>query len=200
MIKKLIPCFFIFVTSLSPVFGENLYFYHHPDIAFALQANKDPRFDGKIQAEERVGYGFSLRFFSYFGVDIAFRFSNIHPSSLTGGFQYRGYISFGPSLGIFGRIPVLNGSAAVRVFSHFIPQFASYYVINTSFFFLSMDGGIGLEIPLNPRGNWLVFASLPVSFQFRRDLAYSISPALSVSFQHRILPLVPRLEGGSDGE
>jgi hypothetical protein len=188
MIKKLIPFFFIFVTSLFPVFGENVRFYHHPDVSVLFQLNRDPRYVMKPQVEEQISYGFSLRLFHYFGIEIGFRVFNVHPSSLAGGTQYRGFAGFGPSAGLFGRYPFPGGGAAFRGFARFQPNFAAYYNINISFFYLSFQGGWGVELHLGRGGDWFLFAALPVSVNFRRDLSFSIAPGLSVSFHHQLLP------------
>ena len=171
MIKKLIPFFFIFVTYISPIFSENVRFTHHPETSILMQINKDPRYSAKVQLQERFNYGFSLILFQYFGIDMYFHLYNVLPSGLADGSQYRGFTAFGPGAGLFGRYPFPDNKIAVRAFARFQPNFASYYSINTLFFFFSLESGAGIEIWLSKKNDWFIFAAIPVSISFRRDLA-----------------------------
>ena len=198
MVKKLIPFFFIFVTSILPLFGENVHLYHHPDTGIFLQINSDPRYQAEIQLEERFSYGISLAFFRYFGITIDFQLYNVHPSSIAGGSQYRGFYGLGPGIGVFGRYRFRDSIAGVRGFFRFFPRYASYYSINTSFFYFAVEGGAGAEFWLSKNGDWLLFAAVPVTVNLRRDLGMSAAPGLSLSFHHRLLPWPYGKEAAAD--
>lgn len=195
MAKRLIPFFLFFVTSITGIFGQNFQIYHRPELSVSAQINKDPRFSAKLQLEERGAYGFSFIFGRYIGIDLAFQFIHVHPSSVSDGYQYRGFIGCGPRAGIFGRVPFQN-KTALRIFFTVDPQFASYYAVNTSFFFMGLRGGVGLELHLSKRDDWFLFPAIPVNFNLRRDLDFSIIPGVSVSFHHRLLPW-PYKKGGN---
>ncbi len=198
MVRKLIPCFLLFVTSLTPLYGANIRFFHHPELGIAFQINKEPRFSDKMQVEENIGYGFALLFFEYFGIDLSFRVTHVHNSSIRGGFQYRGYLSLGPSAGLFGRVPIGGTLGAWRIFTRFHPAFATYNTIDTSFFFLGLIGGTGLELQFTETKDWFLVTSLSVSINLRRDLTYSLAPGVLLSLHHQLLPWPYKKEGTAE--
>jgi len=196
-VKKLIPCFLLFVTTISPIFSQSIKLEHFPELSIVTQLNKDTRYEPKIQAEESFLYGFSVQFFDYFGIGAAMRVFNVHASDLTGGFQYRGYLGWGPQLRLFGRIPLQNNgntggvsgtiSTALLGFIYFTPQFARYNLIDRSFFYLALQTGAALEIVPPNVVNWSLRVGIPVYINFRQDLEYSLAVGLSVTFIHRII-------------
>lgn len=198
IVKKLIPCFLFFVTTISPIFSQSIKLEHFPEMSIVTQLNKDTRYGPKIQAEESFLYGFSVQFFDYFGIGAALRVFNVHASDLTGGFQYRGYAGWGPQVRLFGRIPLQNSgntggdtgtiSTALLGFVYFTPQFARYNLIDRSFFYLALQAGVAFEIvPLNVV-SWSLRMGIPVYVNFRQDLEYSLAAGFSVTFTHRLLP------------
>ena len=203
--NRLIACFFIFVTSVSALFSQNLKLLQQPEISLFMQINKDPRYGAKIQAEESGGYSLSLLVSEYFGAGIGVRGLLVQPSGLSGGFQYRGYTAWGPSLRLFGRFPLFVSSAPGSPVSLFIipfvsgsPQFAAYGLIDRSFFFMNIRSGISMEFRFFKTAGWSLLVSLPVSVNFRQDLTYSIAPGISFTFSHQLLPWVKKGEGAAE--
>ena len=195
MLRKLIPCFFFFVIVIHPVFSADLALYHHPEASLQVQINEDPRYSAKLQMEEGVSYGFSFFFLPQAAVFLGFGFSNVHDSSFSEGFQYRGFGIFTPSIGISGRL--IRGEHTYGSYKPvFAPglsisagfNFAWYTGIDRAFFYLSAQPASFIDFYFPKMKSWFLRFQFPVDIIFRRDLQFSIAPGFSVSFFHRLLP------------
>ncbi len=145
--------------------------------------------------EEKVSYGFSFFFLPQAAVRLAFGLANVHDSSFAGGFQYRGFGIFTPSVGISGRIIRKNDRYGGKRLM-FVPglgvsagfNYAWYTGIDRSFFYLSAEPALFIDLYFPGMKSWFVRINVPFEISFRRDLEYSLSPGFSLSFFHRLLP------------
>jgi hypothetical protein len=186
---KGIAFFVLFVIAGSALPAEDFRFHHHLTGGFRAALNRAEPFPLEFQSQEEIAYGLLFQIWRFFGIGIETGFDFVQASSLSGGFQYRGYTAYFLGLSLEGRYifpregKELTFSLGASVGGR--GNYAWYDEINRAFFFVSLVPEPFFEFLPRRDHLWHVRIGLPMAVNFRRDIALSLEPGLRISIYHR---------------
>lgn len=90
MSRIFIPCFFIFVISSVPLWGENTVFHWRVQADYTLFITKGDSLQTQIQHSESLQNGFLFALGDHFYIDSMIGMYHVHNSALREGYRYRG--------------------------------------------------------------------------------------------------------------
>ncbi|MFP4562816.1 MAG: hypothetical protein ACLFRY_05830 [Spirochaetia bacterium] len=202
---KGIAFFVLFVIAGATLQARDFRFHHHLTGGFRAALNRADPFPVKMQPQEEIAYGLLFQLFPFLGIGLETGLDFVQPSSLSGGFQYRGYTAYFLGLSLGGRYIFPNeGKEHTYSLGAAVAgrgNYAWYDGINRFFFFLSFVPEVFFEFLPRRDHLWHLRIGLPVALNFRRDIALSMEPGVRISIYHRpiyhIRRAVERSRGGS---
>ena len=179
----------LFVIAGSSLAGADFRFHHHLTGGFRTALNREDRFPLKLQPQEEITYGLLFQIWPFFGIGIETGLDFVQASSLSGGFQYRGYTAYFLGVSLEGRY-IFPNEGEDRTYSLGASvsgrgNYAWYDDISRVFFFVSVVPEPFFEFLPRRDHLWHVRIGLPVAVNFRRDMALSLEPGIRISIYHR---------------
>lgn len=202
---KGIAFFVLFVIAGSSLPAGDFRFHHHLSGGFNTGLTRTDPFPTKLQTQEEIAYGLLFQIWPFFGIGLETGLDFVQPSSLSGGFQYRGYTAYFLGLSLGGRY-IFPNEGKEHTFSLGASvagkgNYAWYDGIDRAFFFFSVVPEPFFEFLPRRDHLWHLRIGLPVAVNFRRDIALSVAPGIRISIYHRpvyhIRRAVERSRGGS---
>jgi hypothetical protein len=185
--KKSIAFFIIFVTVSAGLAGENQQTALCVSAGGGVVLSREDPFQLKAQADFGGGIGVEFPAGRLLAVGLGLGGHQTLPSSLAGGWAYRGFGGFDlrallilkglPPLAL-GRLRAEPNLAAGPVVRYDRYQYTRLY-----FFYLGLVAAPGLEIPLPRSPHHALTVSLPLRLYFRRDIDLSAACGLELGWK-----------------
>ena len=176
----------IFVTGLVPIFAAKRPLSLSFGAASGAALTRDERFPIKPQWDINLGAGADLPIGGPISLGLGLAFHHTTPSSLEGGFLYRGHSGMDYRLYLTAeRILLPFRLRDFRIYpgisAGFLARYDKYELTTLYFFY----PGIFLQpfIEVGKAGRLSLIVSLPLHYYFRRDLKLSLSAGLGLSLR-----------------
>ena len=185
--KRSIAFFIIFVTVSAGLAGDNQQTALCVSAGGGVVLSREDPFQLKAQADFGGGIGVEFPAGRLLAVGLGLGGHQTLPSSLAGGWAYRGFGGFDlrALLILKGLPPLALGSlhAEPNLAAGPVVRYDRYQYTRLYFFYLGLVAAPGLEIPLPRRRHHALTVSLPLRLYFRRDIDLSAACGLELGWK-----------------
>jgi hypothetical protein len=183
MSKSFIPCFFLFVISIAYSFGSPLTVQQYAGTTSSVDLIKKQDLPMKGQISAYGMYGLLINGETN-GLSIGAGVQYTFPTSLRGGFSYKGYKGF-LTYAYYQRVLFHNTEGPLEIRGGFTgggkAHIVRFHSSDHYFFYPSITGSIFSDIMFKRPESLSVRIGIPLTYHFRREVtAYSVGVEITL--------------------